>query len=468
MKFSPMGFLSVENMIKPDQVLGELPSNKESYKAAFDLAWPTVVESALISLISSFDSMMVGVIGPQAIAAVGITVQPRFLFLALIMALNVGVTAVVARRTGEGDHEGAERCLRLAVALSAGISLLLIVGSFVLARPLLTLAGAQPDMLGDAVAYFQIVSASLFFTSVSLTINAAQRGVGNTRISMVTNITANVVNLILNYLLIGGNLGFPRLGVAGAAIATSVGFVVGFMLSLRSVTGGRSHLRLSYRKGISFDKKTLVGIWKVGSGSLAEQIFLRIGFFIYAAIVAGLGTLAFAAHQITMNILNLSFAVGDGFGTATTAMVGQALGQKRPDLAIIHTRVIQRMAFGSSILFSILFFFGGPSLARLFTNDEVVVATASTLILITAVVTFFQTSALVLCGCLRGAGDSLYIAFMSVISVTLVRPTLTYIICYQMGWGLIGAWIALLLDQFMRFAFTFVRFLKGKWKNIRI
>lgn len=460
--------LSCRSMIRKDQLLGPLPPDGEVYHRAFSLAWPTVVESVLVSLVSALDSMMVGVLGPEAIAAVGITTQSRFLFLAVIIALNVGVTAVVARRAGEGDMEGAQKCLRQAVTLSAGLSVVLAAAAIVLARPLLTLAGAQPDVINDSVAYFRIVNAGLFFTAVSLTINAAQRGVGNTRISMVANVSANGVNLIFNYLLIGGNLGFPRLGVAGAAIATDIGFVVGFLLALRSVIGHHSLLRISFKGGLSFDRRTLAGIWKVGSGSLAEQVFLRIGFFAYAAVVAQLGTLVLAAHQICLNIINLSFAVGDGFGSAATALTGQSLGQQRSDLAVVNTRVIQRMAFGSSVLIFFVFVLGRTQLAELFTRDKSVIAMTAIPIIIMAVVTFFQTSALVLSGCLRGAGDSAFVAFSSVVSVTLVRPILGYIFCYPLGGGLVGAWLALLVDQFLRFAFSFGRFLSGKWKTIRL
>ena len=455
-------------MIREDQLLGPLPPDGTLYREAFSLAWPTVVESVLVSLVSAFDSMMVGVLGPEAIAAVGITVQPRFLFLSVIVALNVGVTAVVARRAGEGDMEGAQKCLRQATALSAIFSILLATAAILLAKPLLTLAGAGPDIIDDSMAYFRIVNGGLFFTAVSLTINAAQRGIGNTRISMITNVSANGVNLVFNYLLIGGNLGFPRLGVAGAAIATDIGFFVGFLLSLRSVVSRHTHLPIHLRRRIHFDRRTLSGIWKVGSGSLAEQIFLRIGFLAYAAVVANLGTLVLAAHQICLNILNLSFAVGDGFGSATTALVGHSLGQKRSDLAVVNTRVVQRMAFGSSILVFLLFVLGHTQLAELFTRDAEVSPMTAVPIMIMAVVTFFQTSALVLSGCLRGAGDSAFVAFSSVISVTLVRPGLGFLFCYPLGGGLIGAWFALLVDQFLRFAFSFGRFLSGRWKNIRI
>ena len=148
----------------------------------------------------------------EAIAAVGITNQPKFILLAVIFSLNVGVTAVVARRKGQQDTVGANRCLRQAVIISLALSILMSLLGAVFARPILLFAGAGPDTIEDAVIYFQILMISIVFMSLSLTINAAQRGAGNTKISMRTNLAANIVNIILNYLLINGIWVFPKWG----------------------------------------------------------------------------------------------------------------------------------------------------------------------------------------------------------------------------------------------------------------
>lgn len=217
-------FFSIRYMLKPSQHTDKpLPATKEVYKRQFDLTWPCAVESVLVSLIGSIDTMMVGGIGPEAIAAVGITNQPKFILLAVIFSLNTGVTAVVARRKGQQDMLGANSCLRQAMIISLGLSALMSVVGAVFARPILLFAGAGADVIDDATIYFQILMTSIVFTSLSLTINAAQRGAGNTKISMRTNLTANVVNIIFNYLLINGVWIFPKMGVAGAAAATAIG-----------------------------------------------------------------------------------------------------------------------------------------------------------------------------------------------------------------------------------------------------
>jgi len=302
-----------------------------------------------------------------------------------------------------------------------------------------------------------------------LTINAAQRGAGNTKISMTTNLTANLVNLIFNYLLIGGHLGFPKLGVAGAAIATVLGSIVGFGMALYSVLGRRHHfLCLRSPAPWSFDKGTMKSLTHISSSALVEQVFMRIGFFTYAKIVAGLGTDAFATHQICMNIMSMSFTFGDGLQVACAALVGQNLGAKRPDLSIIYGKVGQRIALCISALLSLLFFTCAGPLMRLFTTDAEIVREGIPLLYITAIVTYAQISQVVYSGCLRGAGDTRYVAMVSMVSIMVVRPLLSYVLCYPIGMGLIGAWVGVLIDQYMRLFATMPRFSSGKWTKIQV
>ena len=183
---------SAERMMRKEEVLAPLPSTSEVYRITLNIVWPSAVESVLVSLISSIDTAMVGGLGPVAIAAVGITTQPRMIFLALIMSLNAGVTTVVARRKGENNREGANRCLKQTVLLSGLISIVAAILAWFLAAPLMHFAGAGTDILQDAVEYFRIIMVGFVFNSIGLTINAAQRGVGNTKITMRTNIVANL------------------------------------------------------------------------------------------------------------------------------------------------------------------------------------------------------------------------------------------------------------------------------------
>lgn len=455
-------------MVKPENVVGEIPSDREVYKTAVEVAWPSALEAVLVQLISSADLIMVGGLGAVAISAVGITTQPRFILLAVIFSLNIGVTAVVARRKGENNREDANMTLRQSLIICAVLSLILSFLGIFYARPLILFAGAQSDVVESAVVYFRIICVGNFFTSLSLTINAAQRGAGNTKISMKTNVAANLVNLFFNYLLIHGHFGFPALGVMGAAIATAIGNVMGFLLSLKSITFANEFLHLNKNQSWKLEKQTLKGILNISGSAFVEQVFIRVGFFTTNKLVASLGTVDFATHQICMNIINISFAFGDGLGIASSALVGQNLGAKRPDIATIYVKSIQRIALSVGFIFVIAFVFGRSFFVSLYTNDAAVIAAGANIMLIVALTSPIQTSNVVISGSLRGAGDTKFVAYTSFLSIGIVRPAATWAFCYPLGLGLVGAWFAFATDQSLRFIINYARFLKGSWTKIKI
>lgn len=461
-------FFSIDYMLKKDEILGSLPTTKEVYKNSFNMSWPCAFEAVLVSLVGSIDIMMVGGLGAEAIAAVGLTNQPKFVLLAMIFSLNVGVTAIVARRKGAEDFKGANSCLKQSIILSFIISLIMAISGYIFANEIMLFAGAGDDVINDSVAYYKILMVSIVFTSLSLTINAAQRGVGNTKISMRTNVVANIVNLIFNYFLINGVWIFPRLEVRGAAIATTLGSIVGFLMSVFSVYYNTRILDLRGKGNWKFDKATMKAFLSISGSSVVEQVFMRIGFFSFAIIVAALGTIAFATHQICMNVINLSFCFGDGLSAAAASLVGQNLGAKRPDKAKIYGKTGQRMAFIVSTVLFFVFILARKQIIMLFNSEEHIVSLGGMIMIIIAFTTHAQTSQTVYNGCLRGAGDTKFVALISFISIALIRPGLAWILCFPANLGLKGAWIALFADQTMRYILGKKRFDSGKWTKIKI
>lgn len=461
-------FFSIDYMLRKNEILGTLPTTREVYKNSFNMSWPCAFEAVLVSLVGSIDIMMVGGLGAEAIAAVGLTNQPKFVLLAMIFSLNVGVTAIVARRKGAEDFKGANSCLKQSIILSFIISLIMAISGYIFANEIMLFAGAGEDVINDSVAYYKILMVSIVFTSLSLTINAAQRGVGNTKISMRTNVVANIVNLIFNYFLINGVWIFPRLEVRGAALATTLGSIVSFLMSVFSVYYNTRVLDLRGRGNWKFDKATMKAFLSISGSSVVEQVFMRIGFFSFAIIVAALGTIAFATHQICMNVINLSFCFGDGLSAAAASLVGQNLGAKRPDKAKIYGKTGQRMAFIVSTVLFFLFILARKQIIMLFNSEEHIVSLGGTIMIIIAFTTHAQTSQTVYNGCLRGAGDTKFVALISFISIALIRPALAWVLCFPANLGLKGAWIALFADQTMRYILGKKRFDSGKWTKIKI
>ena len=214
----------------------ELPPTNNLLKRILRISLPAAAEIFLIGLITMIDTMMVGSLGKEAIASVSITNQPVFITLTFCMGINAGVIAIISRRRSENDPEGANRVLRQALVVGTIISLIISSLSYFLAEPLLLLAGSKADTIDNSILYFRIVSTALFFNYIRLIITSALRACGNTQITLIVNITANIVNIFLNYCLIGGNLGFPAWGVAGAAIATVIGNFLAFVISIIAIT----------------------------------------------------------------------------------------------------------------------------------------------------------------------------------------------------------------------------------------
>ena len=475
-------FLSSEGMLPRNMEHGELPGATSMYMRYLRLAIPSVLEMVLISLINMMDTVMVSGVGTDAVAAVGLVGQPRMLMLCFFFAINAGITAVVARRKGEQRQADANRVLRNAILMIFALSLVLIALFFPFAEPLMRFAGAEEGRtLEDSTAYFLIVNSVLPLNAISMGICAAQRGIGNTKLTMYVNITSNLVNILFNYLLINGIGPFPRLEVVGAAIATAIGLVVGCILAILSVMLPRtqtSFLHLSFRDDWRLDKTSIMDVTRVASGAMVEQVVLRIGFFSYAKIVAGLGTNAFAAHQIDMQFLNLSFSFADGFGVAGTSLVGQNLGAKRKDLAHIFGKLAQRSAFMISlILASCCIFLRGP-LVSMFISENAepgVREMAENVMIVVGIFQPFQMLSVVAAGALRGAGDVKYAARVMTITVMLIRPILAFAAVYYFGkvlgnepLALIGAWLASLSDMITRMILFMRRYNAGKWHDIRV
>lgn len=455
--------LSTQYMVKKPMRRGDIPPSKEAYKNSLNIALPAVAEMVSIALMGMIDMVMVGRLGEEAVAAVGLTNQPRMLFLAAFFALNVAITAIVARNKGAGNMEAARSCLRHAIMLVMVFATIAAIIAIVAARPLMIFARAQHDTIDLAVSYFRITGIAFPIQILTGTICAAQRACGNTKITMKVNVIAKILSVVLNLLLIEGRLGFPRLEVNGAAWSTVIASAVAFGLALASIIHKDSLLRLTKQDSWSFELPMLKSIGKLTSGGMIEQLALRFGFFAYAIVVANLGTADFAAHMIAMQLMGLSFTFADGIGAATTSLVGQNLGKKRPDLSIMYGKIGMRMAIACAAILSTTCIIMRYHFPLLFSNDAEIIATTAGLILILAFMMPLQTAQLVMGGSLRGAGDTKYVALTMVIAVGLMRPALGFIMTYPLGWGLTGAWIAIIFDQLARLTMLFTRFTRGKW-----
>lgn len=443
---------------------------KDIVHATVNMAWPAIVESFFVAFAGLVDSLMVSALGPEAVASVGLTTQPKFLGLALFFALNVAISALVARRRGEQRKEEANRILCTAVIFIVTAAVVMSVLLVCAADTIMDLCGSTAETHKGAVEYYQIIMGGMIFNCIQMGINSAQRGAGNTKITMRTNVTSNTVNIIMNYLLIGGHFGFPALGIRGAALATVLGTVVAAIMSVLSLFRADNFVSVPYiiREKITPSMEAFKNLLHVGYSVFFEQILMRIGFMMTAVMAAHQGTDAMAAHQVGMNIMGLSFSFGDGLQATAVALIGRSLGQKNEELAKEYGRTCRMVGAVIAVCLVVLYFTGARTLMSLFFEEEHIIQIGVDIMHVIIFVVIFQIIQVIYMGCLRGAGDTLYTAVASTISVTLVRTAVSYFFGYVLNWGIIGIWLGVLGDQLSRFLFASTRFRAGKWTKIDI
>lgn len=457
-------------MVTGNDMIKELKYKKENIYSTLDMAWPSIIESFFVAFAGLIDSLMVSSLGPYAVAAVGLTAQPKFMGLALFFATNVAVSALVARRRGEKKQEEANRILSTVLVFIIVAAVIVSALSVVFAGPIISLCGSNAETHDSAVSYFRIVMGGMIFNCIQMGINSAQRGAGNTKITMRTNVTSNTVNIIFNYLLINGHLGFPALGIQGAALATVLGTVVACIMSVWSIRKPDGFISIPYIAGHKIGPafSCFTHLVRVGYSVFFEQILMRIGFMMTAVMAADQGTAAMAAHQVGMNIMSLSFSFGDGLQAAAVALIGRSLGAGDERLAKEYGSICRLFGMIISVCLVLIYFFGARPFMSLYFEEENIISIGVGIMRVIIFVVVFQIGQVVYMGCLRGAGDTFYTAVASTVSVTVIRTVVSYLGGYVFGLGIIGIWLGVLGDQISRFVFASVRFRTGKWTKIKI
>lgn len=419
--------------------------------------------------VNMVDTAMVGRLGAAALAAVGLGAQVMMMASAIFSSVATGTTALVARFVGAEQPEEACRVARqsliLGVSLAALVSLTFV--SFADRIIGVLFSAAEPEVLADAATYVRIVGLGLVPQFLLIVTNSVLRGSGDTKTPMRVTATANVVNALFNYLLIFGVGIFPRLGVKGAAIATALAHTVGGCMALAVLFSGRKVVGVTVHDDFRPHIPTLKRILNIGIPAGMEQGVMRIGQLIFTMILASLGTVAYAAHRIAIQAESISFMPGFGFALAATSLVGQALGAGEPEEAEHIGLEAARIGACFMSAMGLLFLLFPRALVGLFTNDGAVIAQSAVVIRIVAISQPFMAMHMVLAGSLRGAGDTRTVMVVSAIGICGIRIALAYVLV-RLGYGLVGAWIAMVCDLITRGSLLYWRFRRGDWKRVRV
>lgn len=450
-------------------VTSEIQTDKKSnFKIILKLAWPAVLERIFQTLTQIVDLIMVGRLGAAAIAAVGLSMLPVEYSIFLFQALSVGTTALVARFAGAGEAEKGGLVLRQSVLLALVVMVIIVAFFYGFAPQIVTMMGAEEGIVDLGAGYLRILVPGFVFMLLSMVVNAALRGVGDTKTPMIANIFVNVFNVIGNYLLIFGKFGFPAMGVNGAALSTSLAHVIGALLLLYLFAKRYPALWKEVTKSFKPDFEVMKRIGRIGLPASAEQLMQRMAQIFYLRIVASLGTVAFAAHQIALRAESISYMPSFGFAIAATTLVGQNLGANRPRQASQSGIAAAKVASLIMGLMGVIMFVFSRQFIMIFSSDPEIIELGSVCLKIIAFAQVPMAIGFVLAWGLRGAGDTRPVLISTALATWLGRLVGAYFFVIVLDLGLAGAWYAMVLDWFMRASFITIRYLGGKWKEVRI
>lgn len=442
------------------------------------LAWPALCENLLATLVQFCDTAMVGMLGAAATASIAVSSSPMWLMVGLVTAIGVGGTALVARRVGAEDMQGArDVCRQVFIAILALSSAIMIV-ALVLAPFIPRWMNAEEAIHAEATAYLRIVALGFIPRFTGMMLGSAMRGAGDTRTPMRIAALANLLNIIGNFLLIFetrvialGPVSFTMwgagLGVRGAAIATALSTGFSGLAMLWLITRKQRVFRLELTR-LRPDFSLMRRIFSVGIPAALERVTINVGQVIYVALVSSLGTAQLAAHHLSITVESLSYMPGFAFGVAATTLVGQALGAEEPDRASAQGRLCIRAGVVVMSLVGVVMFLFAPQLIALLAPDAAVREIGAGLIRIAALEQPFMAMNMVAASGLRGAGDTRVPFYVSAVGMWGVRLVLALLFVNVLGWGINGAWYAMVADQGIRGVLMTIRFARGKWKATKI
>ncbi len=450
-----------------EETLRKPVEDKKAIRArVMRLAWPVMAESFLQTFAQMVSMALVGHLGASAVTSIGLSMAPLNVFYGLFTGLAVAATAIVARHMGADEERQAAHAAAQAILVSVLFAILGAVGIILFARNLVVWMGAEPEVIVQGTRYLQVMTPGLFFMWLSTVLTGALRGAGDTTTPMKVNIMISVVNFVLNLILVYGYLGAPALGVLGAGLATTIARVGGGLLLFGFYLARHTVIPPILKEDFRLDKRLAARIFRVGIPSAGERVIMSSSSVLYQRLVAGLGTVSYAAHTIGINAESLSYMPGQAFSVAATTLVGQNLGANRPDGAERSAYEALKLACLLVGGVGIVFLLWPHILMGFYTSDAEVIRLGSIYLRLMGVCQIHQAFGFVMTGALRGAGDTKFPMLITGAGNWLIRLSLSYFLINVVETGVVGAWWAMAADGLFRGLVSFFWFRSGRWKNI--
>lgn len=436
-------------------------------RAIFLLAVPMVLEMVMESVFAIVDVFVVSRVGSDAIATVGLTESMLTIIYAVAIGLSIGATAVVARRIGEQDREAAARAAVQAIVIALLASAPLAIVGIIFAKPLLELMGASPWILENGVTYTRIMLGSAPIIFLLFLNNAIFRGAGDAAVAMRVLWLANGLNIVLGPILVFGLGPFPRMGVAGAALATALGRGTGVVFQLRCLlrSAGRIEVR---RRHLRLEPPTLITMLRLSGSGMVQIMIGMTSWLLLVRILSGFGSAVVAGYTIAIRMVIFALLPSWGLANAAATLMGQNLGAQHPDRArsAVWTACRWNMVFLGIV--GLFFFSFAEPLVAFFSRETEVHAVGVACLRIVSTGFVFYALGMVLSQAFNGAGDTWTPTLINVLCYWMVELPLAWFLSHRAEIGPNGAFWAIVVCHTLLAIVSAVLFQRGRWSQRRV
>ena len=431
--------------------------------SVWGLAWPPIVGNLLFASVGVISIKAVGTLGAEAVAAVGTGQRMVWVFQALLMAVMTGTTALVARAVGSKNMIEAAHVTRLAIGVSIALSLITTLLIVLFAEKFIGIFGLDPVAQELAVTYLTISILFIPFMAIGMVIGAALRAAGDVKTPMYIGVFTNIIAIYLLLGLVNGQYGMPKLGILGAALAMGISFAIGAAIQLYLWLANKLVVPLG--KAGSFTKERLRQLITISYPAGIESFVFQFGMLSFFWIVAMYGTEEVAAYNIGVNILMLSFILGNGFSVAAATLSGQFLGASNPVAAYKSGYQAAGMTMLAMSLSGLLLAFFAEPIAWFFIQDEEVVKFAVIFVWIFAMAQPFMALEFSLGSTLRGAGDTRSPLVITIIGLLVIRVPIAFLL-YYLEMPVQWIFATLIIDYFVKGILLITRYRSKRWMKV--
>jgi len=421
------------------------------------IAIPAALNNLLDILQVLVDMVFVGKVSPVAIASVGLSMNFLWVLYAIISIFSVSTNALVARFYGAKDYSSLKKVISANLITSILISIPLTILVCVFSYKFFFLFGKNEEIALSATNYMHILSISFPFLFIGAVFVSTSNGFGDTKTPLVIGIIGNLINTFLDYTLILGNLGFPRLEIEGAAIATTTAYIFEVVIYLLLI-----FFRKLFPVSISFDKALVQKIFEIGIPAGLERFIGSISFLFFIYIISQYGTYVLAGYQIGLRVEGLAFMIGFGFSIAAMTLVGQSLGEGNKKKAYKYGLKTSLTSAFIMQFIGIFMFFYPEIFISIFTDDSKTVEEASLYLKVVAVSQFPLAIDFVLSGALRGAGATKLTLFINTGSLWVFRIIPSLFATFYLK-NLLFVYFIIILETFIKASIIWYIFKHGRW-----